>query len=239
MGLFGDDPKLDLISLLTPGQQGLLDQLTKLLGGQMGEGITPYEGQMVAGESGLQKDVFDLLGESGMGMLESALQPFDPESATQYWEKSVKAPMMETWEEDIIPEIMEPFAGMGALSSGGLNRALARSGKELTTGLGATLADILFRAEESHKGRQFGAIPQIMSVLGAGGTQRGIEQERLTEPFTKWQMSQPWASPWLSMLGPALGTRAYEPVVSGGSSGLLDALLPAAGTAAGGWLQGK
>ena len=220
---------------MTPGQLTLLDQLTDLLGGQLGEGVEAYPGQMAPGVSPLQESTFglisDLLGgrgpyggamTRGAETVESLMRPFDPGAAREYWEETYKAPMMETWGKEVIPGIMEKYAGMGALDSSGIGRALGESGRRLTTELGGTLADVLFRAEQAHEGRRLGAVPLATSLpesltrmgLGAGGMERGIEAELLQEPFMKWQTEQPWASPWLRQISTALGAKPIEIVAA-------------------------
>ena len=41
----------------------------------------------------------------------------------------------------------------------------------------------------------------------AGGEQRAIEGQQLQEGYAKWEMSQPWANPWLQQFyAPTVGT---------------------------------
>jgi len=62
----------------------------------------------------------------------------------------------------------------------------------------------------------------INAALGAGGQQRGITGELMAEPYGKWQMSQPYANPWLQMLSTALGTQPFSYMGMPGQSGMLD-----------------
>jgi len=222
--LLGEEPEVEQMQALTPEQMAVLSKLSGVLKGQVGKGIEGYGGPLVPGASPLQSKLF--------GMTEDWLGRQGPEAGMEYWEKAIKAPAMETWMKDVMPAIREQFIGQGMESSSGLNRALAESGQRLTTGLTGTLADVLFKAEQG--------LPQnIMGLMGVGGTQRGIEQEQMMEPYQKWQMEQPWANPWLQQLGLGLGTKAFENVVKPGTTGLLDTMMQAGGMIGGGYLAGK
>lgn len=52
-------------------------------------------------------------------------------------------PLMEQFEEQIVPGIAERFAGVGAGSSSGLNQALAQAAKGLSSQLGAQRAGLM------------------------------------------------------------------------------------------------
>lgn len=175
---------------------------------------------------------------AGEGPLGELLK-FEPEKTKEYWETSVKAPAMQMFEEDVLPKVLEPFIASGIMDSSAAQRAMAKSGERLTTDLGGILGQLLFQSEQAYKGQ----LPQAMGLieslgLGAGGAQRGIEQERLGEPYQKWATSQPYANPYLNLLQTVLGSRAFEPIVQGPTQtqGLLSQMLPAAGMAAGGYL---
>ena len=241
------------------GVRDLYSQLSEILSGQMGQGITPYGGQIVPGASQLQQQGFglaqglgplatgagqffgDVLGQQAAGGgqyqqlagqgIQDIMQPWDPASATQMWETAFKAPAMQTWQQDVIPSIMERYAGQGAADSGAMGRTLARSGQELTTGLGGQLAQLLYGGQQAHLGRQQTGVGQAMGMaalpgqiagqagqvggmgtdilsqmLNIGGQQRGIAGEQLGEPYMKYQQSQPWANPYLlNFLGAGLG----------------------------------
>jgi len=256
--------------LLTGGQRGNLDELMKILSEQLGRGVEPYPGQMVPGASQLQEQGFSMAGglpgqfDRFQGMAEGALSdvltPYDPASATEFWEKSYKQPGLETWRQDVIPSIKEHYASRDAADSGAMDRAIARSGKDLTSDMSAKLAELIYGGEQAHKGRQTVGIDQagrvagmplaaIASLMGTGGTKRQIAGEELSEPYQKWASSQPYANPWLSYLSPGLNVRAFENIIEpsqmmmptqggGAGPGLMSALLPALGMAAGGFLSG-
>jgi len=199
----------------------------------------------------------DLL-QSGAESLRGATQPFDPASATDFWEKSFKAPAMETWRDEIMPSIMERGVGMGGTAdSGPMRRELARSGQNLATNLSGQLSNLLYSGEQAQLGRQMqgagmqGQMAQIPGQLagqgqqmaslglgqmaGMGGEQRGIGQQFLSAEQQKWQEAQPYQNPWLQYLSTALGVPSFDTVVSPQEPSIASQMAPyamAAGTAA-------
>lgn len=115
MALFKSRPeKIERVSPLRPGQEQLLQQ-------QLGAISGPGAG----GAFGEAADYWrQLLGGQGDPMRE--------------------APLMRQFQEDIIPQLAEQFAGMGsgALSSGGFRTELGRSSTDLAERLGAIRAGL-------------------------------------------------------------------------------------------------
>ncbi len=255
--LFGSEQKVktNKTEVLTPGQMELLDELTNLLKGQLGQGVEPYPGQLVPGASEIQQQLFEMLMPSGgsVGGLtkqgadyvsQLMQQQFNPKEAQDYWQRAYVKPAQRTWEETVVPEVMERYAGQNALDSGAARRALAKSWGDVQSQLNAELAKILWGEKQSLTQRQdiasqlgLNLLPQVM---GIGEEQRGITQEMLQEPYQKWQMSQAWANPWLNYLGTALGTNPYQinTYTTGGGGGLFGSLLPTAGRMGMGALAG-
>jgi len=172
----------------------LYKKLTEWIGPQIGQGVTPYAGQMVAGPSPIQETGFGLAGGlipmiegpqqyfqnllgtarpelAGTGMdiaektLKDVLQPWDPSAATQMWETAWKRPALETWREDIMPAIMEKgVRTAGTADSGPMKRELARSGETLATNLAGQLANLLYSGEQAQLGRQERGVGQAMNL---------------------------------------------------------------------------
>lgn len=94
-----------------------------------------------------------------------------------------EAPLMEKFETDVVPGIAERFAGVGAMSSSGLNQALSEAGKSLMTQLGAQRAGLT----QSSLGQALGYAQQpISNILSASGMAP-------YQPFTQTQQGQPGA----------------------------------------------
>jgi hypothetical protein len=273
------------VSTLTEGQKDLLNLMTGTLGQQWGTGLTPYQGQRVAGVSPLQQSAFDIYGgymplagpsmdiakqalgqydfgptqraqQLGMSGLEQIMKDFDPTRATEMWQTSLVDPSVNLYNQRIIPAIKEALPQLGAKSSGGVDRALARSGSDLAMNLSGQLANLLYQGQQAHLGQQLSAIPeayrmgmmptdvvnQIMGGigqfpanlaqmgLGAGGVQRGIEAEQLGGAQQYWTEAQPYENPWLQYLGTALGTQAVSPYYKQGSPGFGALMAPALGS---------
>jgi hypothetical protein len=271
--------KTEKVKTLTRGQRQLLDQLTGLLGDQLGQGIQPYMGQVTADLSPLQQSGISFFSNllptaqglsawnpqqgqaylnQGASALDTMLADFDPTSARNYWNEAVKTPAMQTWQNDIVPQIMEKYAGQNAADSGAMRRAIANSAANMNTALNANLANLLFSGEQAQLGRQQQGINQAMNMammpgqlaaqqgqmagmgadlvrqmMGAGGVESAHQQQLLTDQYNKWMTEQAYNNPWLQYLGTALGgTQAFRPVRIQ-QSGWGDALGGALGTFAG------
>lgn len=236
--LFGGstDPQFKQMSTLTPEQLQILNQLTGVLSGQIGQGVSSYPGAYTPGATGNQKQIYELVNSllsgkgplqgEGMDSLKSLMQPYDDTGATNYWNEAIKKPALDTWSEDTVPQIMEQFAAYDAAGSGPAMKAVANSGADLNANLGSTLASVLFQDKNAWQNRQLSAdtaglqYPQtlINSVLGAATQERGIQSEQGQEGYQDWMMEQSWANPWLQQLGLGLGTKAFENVAIPGAS---------------------
>lgn len=235
--LFGDTEDAKQVGnapVMTPEQQAILAQLSGILGGQLGKGITPYEGDTAAGATSNQQNVFDMVnnitsGKDMMGM-ESLIGKFDPTATTDFFSSTVAQPAMKAWEKDILPVIRENYISQNAGSSGAANRAIATSGSDLASSLSSSLAEMLYGAKTTHEQNLPVVLQQILGMgLGAGAEERGINQDQLTADYSKWASAQPYNNPWLAQLNTALGAKAFEPIVQGPStqSGLLSTIMPA------------
>ena len=75
-----------------------------------------------------------------------------------------EAPIKRQFEQEVVPGIMERFAGAGsggAISSGGLNQALGQAGRELSQNLSGMRANL-----------KQGALGQLQGLLGQGMQQQ-------------------------------------------------------------------
>jgi len=96
-------------------------------------------------------------------------QPWDPSQIESTFAQSVATPAREQWRSEIIPDIMERFAGSESLSSSGLNRALTRSGERLETGLAASKASMLQADRDSYYNRLAQAISPAAGMWSTAG----------------------------------------------------------------------
>lgn len=288
---------------------GFSDLLSGALQGTLGGfGQTTGTGQDILG--GYQDPISALLG-SGIGAIPGFQERLDPIMAQmergagtgmdylsqllagtpgmdeRYFEEAIKAPAMRAWEQELMPSILEQYAGMDALDSGAARRALASGAADLSTGMSQQLMEYLTGQQGLRTGAagQMAGLTQglpgtlmsgmtgltgsmLPSLTGAQtsilgnllGTQAGLSgnliggQNALTgnmlnllsgmgglagteyditaqqgqEAYQNWAQQQPWANPWLNLLGPTLGTTPYDltAVTTGGSGGLLGGILP-------------
>lgn len=229
MGDFGSSSKTThgVESLLTGGQEDLLKQLTMLLGEELGTGVEAYGGERVVGPSELQQTGFDVMGDifKGEGIyggaqntLADLLGEYDPTEAKKFYRESVYDPAKARFQEETLPSVLEPFISSGSMRSGAAQRAMARAGTDFETGMGATLADILYKGQQSHEDRRQQAVgqtqtqAQMLANLGmdVGGIQRDISGQQAESDYQKWLGSQAYNNPWLQQLMPALNVNANQ-----------------------------
>lgn len=162
---------------------------------------------MAGGDSDFAQDTGSVLSRA---MSMKPLFGEDPGAVEEYWRKSMVDPAMGVFKKQILPETREIYAGTGALSSGGRYRAETEAGSDLATQLGSMLAQALWGERTAARGEKQSAMTRAMSaiplgsgimdqLLRGGMVERETAREPLTEEYNKWQMSQPWASPWLGM----------------------------------------
>jgi len=247
----------------TREQKGLLNRLISVIQPQIGQGVEAYPGPLVARPTPTLQEIFgqaySLLpgfstgegyfapGRAAAEALPEFFKPYSPEAAQTFWEQAYKAPTLETWKEDIIPQIMESYGAQNALKSSGLANALAKSGERLTTELGGQLAGLLYSGQQDWLNRQLSAVPLAESlgeyptnvlggVMGLAQPEYNIQQALTTEPYQKWAYSQPYANPWLQYLGGgALTTPGTPSVSTAGTPGAGDIMLSLLGAGLGGW----
>lgn len=116
MGFFGKPERIDYVSNLTPGQQGISNQL-----------IQAMQSQGAGGAYGTVADYYrDLLSN-------------DPQALDQ-----MVAPEMRRFNEQTIPDLAEQYAGMGSggLSSSGFQNASVNAGTDLAERIAAIRAGL-------------------------------------------------------------------------------------------------
>lgn len=213
-----------MISWISPeiGQPG------QVYGGQRVAGLAPQQlmamglgGMLPGGIGAAQGQAMGTLGKFLGGDGSSMLDP-----VYQYGRK--------LWSEDIVPSVMERFAGMGTAASGGAQKALSRAGERFGLGMMGTMAPMELQA----RGQQLQAVPMagdvaqwqipaIQSLMGLGGVQRGVGEQQLGAQAQQWQEAQPYANPMLQFLGSVLpyGAPAFENIVKPESAGMGYSLL--------------
>ncbi|MBI5844762.1 MAG: hypothetical protein HZB23_08870 [Deltaproteobacteria bacterium] len=232
-GSSGSPRQTGTADLLTGSQKDLFEKLLAFAGNSVGTGLSPYGGELSAGASPLESQSFDaidtmlsgggILGQ-GRDALSGLLSDFDPTEASSTWRATVGDPMMDAWQDEILPKIKEEFIALGAGSSGAANRAIAGSGEDLAESMGSNLARFLFDAGEAHKNRQATAADEALSYaatpvqlgLSAGAAQRGIGQDALSADYQEWLRTRAENNPALALAMNLLGVRSFQPIIDEG-----------------------
>lgn len=203
-----------LAGLVVPEMGGMELAEPEYYGGQRLAGISPYQTQglgMAGGAPGAyefaQGGMEDVLGNLSGGMqkfgggIEDVFAPIYQQSQN-------------LWNQEIAPDVMERFAGMGNAMSGGAASALAREGQNLSTNLGATLSPMWLQSQLADQQamlqsqmalpgmlEQYAGMPGegAQEMLGFGDYQRQLEQQKLDLAQQKWLEQQPYGSPYVSL----------------------------------------
>lgn len=144
MGFWGDDDYIEQVNNLDPHQQQLLRQL-----------LRAAQGKGAGGAYGAAADYYyDLLSNDSETM------------------KMLEKPEMRRFQEQILPDLAEQFAGMGAggLSSSGFRNEAINAGTDLSERLGAMRANLRAQgaAGLSNLGAQ-GLTPHLETIYSQGG----------------------------------------------------------------------
>lgn len=237
---------IDLEPILTGEQMRLLQDVSQILLGEVGESADVYPGKIVPSADPLQQEAYDMAqGLVGSGAASDRMTALSraltgdvgyDTSPTRYLEGfrgNVEEPMLAQWEKYKARELKHKYGSAG--DTGSLDAILASSfASDVLGPIGALRQEALMRgltAEEQAMGaardRSVSAImPSIAAeyapieeALNVGGSRRSIAAEQSAEAYNKWLQGQAWNNPWMSQYLPlALGTSAYVPVTDTGGS---------------------
>jgi hypothetical protein len=116
------------------------------------------------------------------------------------------APYMQQFQEQMLPQIAERFAGGGALSSSGFGQAVGGA----ASGLQAQLAQLFSQLQSQAAGQQYGQYNQL--------AQTGLNHQPFA--YQKQQGSGGFLGPLLAAAGTAIGGPAGAAIGQGISSGI-------------------
>jgi hypothetical protein len=194
---------------LLPLLQG--DELTQNFAGPAGASLTALEqwAQNVFG-GGVTEG-----GQAAQGRLTDIMNQ-GPQDIDNFFTETVQNPLLERFQEDILPGISRKFAPSGFYSSQRL-QADQRAQEELIDSLTRSRADIGFRARESDLNRSAGIGSTLLqNELGTRG-----------QLFNLGQAGQQSQENRATLMLQALGLRPFENVttVTPGSTGLLQEMI--------------
>jgi len=213
----------------TPEQQDFLKSLLKALQGAADAGgrAKGFEGQLTAGVSPLQQQGFGSVqqllesGSQAQNLVQNALQPFSEEQTIDRFNR-FQVPFAQMNQRESQRQLLERLAGTGGFDSGATARAFAKGEQEFNLGLQSLLGQQLNLDQSRQEQRQFQGLESLLGLqgqaLGAGGQQRGIEQEGLNAILQEFIRRQ-GVDPLLSLAPTGLGAQPFENIATVGSTG--------------------
>ena len=241
----------NLLNSLTAFLQQQLGNGVSAYGGQTVSGASPLQtdafglANTVASQAGGNYAQGQNFLNSAQSNLNAATQNFDPQTVMDAL-KPGQTMALNTFNRELAPQLVEKY-GANSGGSGAMNKALAGASKDLSLGLNAQAAPYLIQGQQDQLNRQLqGATiannlaltPGELSNQGAnlagnifniGAGERSITNEQLQAEYQKWLQSQGYNNPWLNLMPSALGTQAFENVVTPPAPTILSQLSSAAG----------
>jgi len=204
---FGTKPRVETyapVTALSPEQQTLMSMLMPYLASKMGQPGAQYRTSPVE--------------QMGTQSLMSYMEKSGGFNAPEYYEETIKKPLMKTWEEEVMPTIGGEFGKRGLFYGSGRREAELESAE--------SLMDILSKGkvETERMGREMG----LQEMLGLTGAARGYGES----DYSRWFAQQPGSQPEMQMLMQLLGQRQmFDPayVSLAGTPGLVQSGMAAVG----------
>jgi len=256
MSFFGGPEQVDI---MTGKQKGLLNQMSDLLGQNVGQGIDAYGGQITPGATANQMGAWQ--GASNLfndprGIDPSAAQrqllsgdpafQIDPAQRERFYNDALVAPARASF-RDTMQGIDQRY-GAGFGESGSHRGAGYRAAEDFETGLMGKRAELLYADEMASRGAAeagMGRMAQGVSMapqlgqdyranLGAmsqlGGEERSIAGQQLGEEYNKWQTEQDYNNPWLGFFGSTMSAQPFAIQNNPGMGGaVMSTLMPMVG----------
>jgi hypothetical protein len=231
-------PQVTQASTMTGPQKNFLNSITKAAtkGAKTGEsglsGVSAYPGQQVSAATPLLQSEFgtadsllsgtNAVQNQSINALSGLEKPFDSTQSGQNWQKAVGDPSMQNWNQNLMPQLMEQFAGANAAGGGNAAKTVTDSATNLQTGMASSLGNWQQTAEQNSNSNLLKAagltsqIPgqNIKDTQGIASDEYGISQANLDASMKNWQTEQPYNNPWISIGTGQEGAQSFENVVS-------------------------
>lgn len=216
---------------LTPEQKKLLQDLIGQLSPQLGQPATPYTGELTAPLTGTEQAIqgqvgsavggnagtFDDLTNWLFGVLNAS-----PTDFTDYFNKSVKDPLLQVFNEEILPGVSKRFAASDPYGTDAV-KGVTKATSNLTGQLASGLASTALSADESAKNRGIQAAQLLGMLPGQEATSlqglqelaqvpRGVEQAGLTAKYGEFNRQQDQKQQLLDTVLKALGLNTNETI---------------------------
>ena len=238
MGESGSEPQVQQSSTIRPSQEGLIDTAAGVIEGNIGQGATPYTGQMIADPSAISSQAYlnyqnNNNWQNMQGMLNSdwadPTYTYNQQNVTDQWQTGYADPMMESFNAHVVPGLEEDFAG-GLYSTRASDYVADRS-REF---YGSTIAPTLFTAQQNaqqlgvqsaelSRNRQQTALEmpyqQTLRDLQIGAQQSGYAQRVLDAAYDEFLRTADEQDPWLQLAAQFGGMTTMETVGMQGTAG--------------------
>ncbi len=252
------------VQVMTDDQMHFLKAMTDRVGGQIGHGINPYQGQITPGATGNQGMAFamapglmtggqyaqDMEGARRRAITGAPAYTADPAARERYYNDSVLEPARAQF-NDTLRQVDARYGDRWSQDSGAHKANVYDAVSNFETGLAGIRGDLLYRDEQNainsmERGadRSYGSLTSLpatdranLGTLAAlGGQERAIEGQAMGEEYNKWLMSQPWANPWLGYSSQVLSAQPFQVAQSPGMLGGIGGVLSGAGSI---WGRGR
>lgn len=219
-------------STLTPQQKAVSDPLSEYLKKNVGQGVAGYTGKLTAGPSQYEQQGLNTLGNYiaqpseatgwGSAALKTQLSGapstnINPQASEDYFNNSVRAPLMKQFNEDIMPQVRERYNSGGMFYGTPRERAENNALQDLEGNLVSQKSNLAYQDEQARRGlaesasaRQLSALPQglaygqepltrVAASQNYGALPRTLEQSDLMAQYAEWLRTRPESNPTLPM----------------------------------------
>ena len=267
MGGFGDfflgkKPKIKEYDTLTGGQRTMATGLENYLTPQVGKGVPGYTGKLTAGPSQYEQQGLNTLGNYiaqpseatgwGSAALKTQLSGapstnINPQASEDYFNNSVRAPLMKQFNEDIMPQVRERYNSGGMFYGTPRERAENNALQDLEGNLVSQKSNLAYQDEQARRQlsedaakRQLAALPQglaygqepltrVAASQTYGALPRNLEQADMAAQLNEFLRTQPQNNPAIQTAMDYINMVQKGMYQQPGTTGLLASLSPAIG----------
>lgn len=226
---------IENVNVMTPEQAELLRLFSLRAAYELQRDPVPFEGQLSAPATGLQRGVFSQLEQNLPSIAQSP--QFAQERALSTFETGVSEPARRNFFQNIVPQLQAQANQQNALSSSSLTKALAREGRSLEENLAGQRG--LF-VEDAIREAQRQQLDDLTKAAIIGEQQRSIEQQGIAAQLQEFLRLNQIPSPALAAVsGSPLQASQFAPIVQQQGASPFTGLLSNAGQGIGRGLGGS
>ena len=207
------------------GQEGNLRHVNRLINDNLGKGIDPYTGQLVARNTSNQQAAFNGMPGAMQGnpnltnAISSSLSGAgDPAAVRSMYNEALGPAQLE---HDRMQNQTANRYGDTWGSNGAMAEMMARGDAEYGMGLNRLLGELTYNDQNAARDRQAQSIMPAVAARGMdiegmnslynmGVAEQNQNQSVLTSAYMKDASERWYNHPALALLGPGLGTQAYR-----------------------------